>query len=147
MAKRDKLPTLQPVDGAVWCGVDLSNDPLIFKIEADSILDPITLGTPITIMTDETHKENPPVPMLSSPPTLQKEPSDQGLARPIRGVEAQSEHIQYLRSSEDVENDLLDQEKKDNDIDPKELEIIENSDDEITPYINFLSNLQPTNAL
>ena len=67
--------------------------------------------------------------------TTNEESPDQRIDRPIRGVEARSEDIQYLRSSEDGANDHGDQEINDNDINPKIPEIIDDSDDvdEITP--------------
>ena len=58
-------------------------------------------------------------------------------------MEARSEDIQYLQSSEDGENDHVDQEINDNDIDAKIPEIIDDSDDvdEITPLQQLADEL------
>ena len=58
-------------------------------------------------------------------------------------MEARSEDIQYLQSSEDGENDHVDQEINDNDIDAKIPEIFDDSDDvdEITPLQQLADEL------
>ena len=110
MAKKDRTPTREPMSRLH--DVDLSDESPIPELKFGPTPDPTTPGTPITFTSDEIDEEDFPAPPLTSPTTLEESP-DERLARPIRGVEAQSEDIQYLRSSEDVENDHVDQ-----DIDP-----------------------------
>ena len=131
MAKKDRTPTRELIFRLH--GVDLSDESPIPELKIKPFPDPTIPGTPITFTTDEADEED--FPTLLSSPTTNEESPDQRIDRPIRGVEARSEDIQYLRSSEDGANDHGDQEINDNDINPKIPEIIDDSDDvdEITP--------------
>ena len=93
MAKKDRTPTREPIFRLH--GVDLSDESPIPELKTSPTPNPTTPGTPITFTTDETDEEDFP----TQPTTIEESP-DQRLARPIRGVEARSEDIQYLRSSE-----------------------------------------------
>ena len=70
-------------------------------------------------------------PILTSP-TTSEESTERRLASPIRGVEAQSEPVPYIRPSEDVDNYQIAEE--DSHIDPEMPELIDDSDDEDDTY-------------
>ena len=72
-------------------------------------------------------------PILTSP-TTSEESTERRLASPIRGVEAQSEPVPYIRPSEDVDNYHIAEE--DSHIDPEMRELIDDSDDEDDAYDN-----------
>ena len=129
MAKKDKTPTREPIFRLH--GVDLSNESPRPESKIGLPPDPITLRTPITFATDETDEEYFSVPILTSP-TTSEESTERRLARPIRGVEAQSEPVPYIRPCEDVINDQIAEE--DSHIDPEMPELIDDIDHENNTY-------------
>ena len=129
MAKKDKIPTREPIFRPH--GENLYDESSIPETKIDLTPDPTTLGTPITITTDETDEEDFPVPILTSP-TNSEESTERQLVRPIRGVEAQAEAAPYIRSNEDVDSDRIAGEHSH--IDPEMPELIDDSDDEDDAY-------------
>ena len=80
------------------------------------------------------------MPILTSP-TTSEESTERRLARPIRGVEAQSEPVPYIRPSEDVDNDQIAEE--DSHIDPEMPDISDEDDTYDPPLIKTPAEIAP----